>query len=310
MISKLKEQNTQIVIAIIAIFVVVSLTYFGFRAPYHHYLPMIHLAQNPGDFGLDPVLSNSVFLKASIYYDLITLANIPITNDLLGLMLHNALNGLMLYLLWKITRTVLGVKNSVSAILLVLSSCFLYSKFVLGVAAMPITYVTLTPTGLAHLAGMFALLLLLQRQYLAAFILATLCVGLNPKGNILIVPGLVFYLLIDRSIPRRAILWATLPIGYVLWRAIDTTTESSIEDASRMIINIMRREQEDGFFSEQPVLMQLAFVATVLSWPLLAKQITNLSLRKLGWAFHLTTSGAVLFNIIYEPNATPHHERG
>ena len=271
---------------------------------------MIHLAQNPGDFGLDPVLSNSVFLKASIYYDLITLANIPITNDLLGLMLHNALNGLMLYLLWKITRTVLGVKNSVSAILLVLSSCFLYSKFVLGVAAMPITYVTLTPTGLAHLAGMFALLLLLQRQYLAAFILATLCVGLNPTGNILIVPGLVFYLLIDRSIPRRAILWATLPIGYVLWRAIDTTTGSSIEDASRMIINIMRREQEDGFFSEQPVLMQLAFVATVLSWPLLAKQITNLSLRKLGWSFHLTTSGAVLFNIIYEPNATPHHERG
>lgn len=303
MIAVLHDRRTQIVLLGMAIFIVVSLTYFGFRMPYHYYLPMIHIAQNPGAFGLDPVLANSVYLKASIYYDLIAYTGIPITNDVLGLGLHYALNGMVLWLLWQVARDVLNIKDPLAALTLVLVSCFFYSKFVMGATASPIAFNTPTPTGLAQIAGMAALLLLLRRQYLAAAILAALCVGFNPKGNILIVPGLVFYLLIDRDVPRRALLWALVPLGYVAWRALDPAAGIAPEDASRMIVNIMQREQEDGLFSAQPPLAKILFAVAILSWPVLARQIPNPAFRRLGWAFLTVTVGAVLVNLIYEPYA-------
>ena len=142
------------VVLIVICALVLTLTYFGFSPPYSIYIPLVHVALNPGEFSADPVLSTSVYLRASIYYDAIALIGFPITKDFLGLAMHYILNGSVMYLLYFVARKKLGITERSSAICLVISLSLITSTFVLGSLSSVITVKTPTPTGLAHIAGM------------------------------------------------------------------------------------------------------------------------------------------------------------
>jgi hypothetical protein len=296
----LRRADVQIAALCVAVALVLGLTYFGFRPPYHHYLPMIHLAQHPGAFALDPVLAGSVYLQASVYYKLVHRLALPITNDVFGLALHLALNAALVWLTYRAARRHLGLVDPVQALTLAFIACFFYSKFVEGAVAAPISFNTPTPTGLAHLAGMAALLLLLERQFLVAAALAALSVAVAPKGNVLIVPGLALYMLIDRGVPRRALIWSLIPIGYVAWRALaPPTAPMSAAEASELIRFILVREEGDALLAEQRWPAWVLLAASFALFPLLARQFESRALRWLGWAFWIVTLAAVAVDLIY-----------
>lgn len=279
---------------------VLTFTYFGFSSPYSQYLLMTHLVAYPGDFANDPVLSGSVYLKASIYYWIIGILDLPITNDILGMALHFILNGAILYLLFYVAKTEFACKTTSLSLIVVLSLCFMTSSIVLGSLSSAITIKTPTPTGLAHIAGMSALLFAFRKKIGIAVLFATLSIALTPKGTLLIVPALFLYCLIDKEISRRTILWFAIPFGYIIWRLAESPVAvMSAAETTEMVDMIMRREDEDGQFIAQPLLASIYLAATILTFPLLAQTTANRAARKLGYALAFVTGGAVLFNIAY-----------
>jgi len=279
---------------------VLTVTYLGFSPPYSSYFPIIHKALNPGDFALDPLLADSVYLKSSIYYPIISFLDIPITNDLVGLALHYLLNGTVLYLVYLVARRKLEHMDAPSALTLTLVTCFLTSTFVLGALSSSLTVKTPTPTGLGHIAGMAALLFGILRRPGVAVMLATLCIAIAPKGTILIVPGLFLYQLIDRQVPRWALAWFAMPLAYIGWRMIDSpVSPMSSADLLELVEMILAREEEDGQFIRHPILSNAYFWVSVGIFPLLARTCPDNGLRKIGWAFLVVTAGAVAFNIAY-----------
>jgi len=279
---------------------VLTFTYFGFSSPYYQYLLMTHLVSFPGDFANDPVLSGSIYLKASIYYWIIGYLDLPITNDLLGLTLHFILNGAVLYLLYRIVKSEFGAPSATVSLMIALIMCFMTSTFVLGSLSSAITIKTPTPTGLAHITGMAALLFAFQRKVGIAVLFATLSIALTPKGTLLIVPALFIYCLIERQIPRRTIAWFAIPAAYILWHLVDSPVAlMNAVEKSQMVDLILRRENEDAQFIAQPLLANAYLAFAVLTFPFLAATAANGGARKLGYALAVVTAGAALFNVAY-----------
>jgi hypothetical protein len=296
----LQRKDVQVAMSIAAIALVVTLTYWGFRSPYAEYLQPLHLARNSGVFALDPIIANSPLLNAGIYYSLVKLLNFPIENDLIGLTLHFFLNGGVLFLLFRQARRTFGLADPTHAALFVLVACFFYSKFVIGAMAQPIAFHTPTPTGLAHVTGIAALLFAIDRRFALAAMLVTLCVALAPKGNILIVPAFVLFVLVDRTVPKRVYAYAMLPIAYIAYRALDPIViGASHENAVQLTYAIMANEESDGLFSYQPVLANILLATSFALFPFLVRAFTNRSLKIMAWSLYVVTLGAVAVNAVY-----------
>ena len=292
-----KRQETALMMAAFAIFV--CATYFGYQPPYQHYLPMLAKARDPGLFPLDIHLQNSTYMRASIFYPFLHFTQLRIEDDVVGFGLHLVLNTLLFAGAVAVVRQRLTDGDRALALLAALVSCFFYTKLVEGARATPITFLTSTPTGIGHILGMAALFLGLGRRPALAAILATLCVAVAPKGNILIVPVLGLWMLLDRSLPRRAVLWIALPLGYIGYMALSTTSSIPPDQKYQMLQMLMSREQEDGLFIYQPLLTNLLLPAGLVFAGWLARKSADPTVRSMLWSLIVVTGGGWLVMLIY-----------
>jgi len=293
------RRETGLMLAAFAVFVFA--TYLGYMPPYQHYLPMLAKARDPGLFPLDIHLHNSTYMRASIFYPFLFFTQLPIENDLIGLGLHLVLNSLLFFGAVVAVRDRLTDGDRTLALLAALISCFFYTKLVEGARATPVSFITPTPTGIGHILGMAALFLGLQRRPALAAILATLCVAVAPKGNILIVPVLGLWMLLDSALPRRSVLWMLLPFGYVATMAVTTTTSIPPDQKYQMLQMLISREEEDGLFTYQPlltnVLLPLGFIFA--GW--LARRSADSTVRSMLWSLIVVTGGGWLVMLVYQP---------
>lgn len=279
--------------------VFILFTYFGYSPPYFHYLPMLAKARDPSLFPNDIFLVDSTYMKASVFYAFLGLTQLKIENDLLGLALHLVVSaGLVAGATVAVRRCMAGGDRTV-ALLAVLISCFFYTKLVEGARASPTSFVTSTPTGIGHAFGMAALFLGLCRRPGLAAMAATLCIAVAPKGNILIVPALVLWLLLDRSLPRWALAWALLPLVYVAKMALGTGGGVAPELKVFMTDVILRREEEDAVFTQQPLLVNLLLPAGCAWAVYMARRIQDPTLRAWLWALALPTAGGWLLMLVF-----------
>lgn len=297
MLMNRRIDRTMMILALIAVLI---FTYFGFSPPYHHYLPLIAKSADPQTFPLDTTLANSTYIKASIYYSLIRWLHLPITSDLVGLTLHISLNLAVVLLATSVVRARLADGDSNNAFLVVLLSCFFYSKLVEGARSTPISTITPTPTGIGHLLAMTALLLAMARRPALAAIAATLCLAVAPKGNVLLPAALLLWPMFDRTMSRKAAAWALVPLGYVAYMAIGGQSASgSPADRAFMLEQIMLREEGDGLFLHQPWLTNVLLPAAMIATPWLIRRFSDPTARAMAWALLLPTAIGWLLMLVY-----------
>ncbi|CAA7621345.1 hypothetical protein [Magnetospirillum sp. SS-4] len=292
-----RRLETALMLTAFALFVAV--TYFGYIPPYQHYLPMLAKARDPALFPLDIHMQNSTYMRASIFYPFLHLTQLRIENDAIGFSLHVVLNSLLFALAVAAIRHRLANGDRVLALLAGLVSCFFYTKLVEGSRATPLSFITPTPTGIGHILGMAALFVAMLRRPALAAILATLCVAVAPKGNILIVPALGLWMLLDKSLPRRAVLWIMLPLGYIGYMAATTTTSIPADQKHSMLKMLIIREEEDGLFTYQPLLTNILLPAGLVFAGWLARRTADPTVRALLWSLIVVTGGGWLAMLVY-----------
>lgn len=292
-----KRLENGIMLTAFALFV--CATYFGYQPPYQHYLPMLAKARDPGLFALDIHLQNSTYMRASIFYPFLHFTQLHIENDLIGLALHLVLNTLLFFGAVVVVRDRLTDGDRTLALLATLVSCFFYTKLVEGARATPITFITPTPTGIGHILGMAALFLALLRRPALAAIFATLCVAVAPKGNILIVPALGLWMLLDKSLPRRAVAWIVLPLAYIAYMAATTTTSIPPDQKYQMLKMLIIREEEDGLFIYQPLLTNILLPVGLIFAGWMARKSADPTVRAMLWSLIVMTGGGWLVMLIY-----------
>lgn len=292
-----RRRETALMLATFIIFV--CATYFGYIPPYQHYLPMLAKARDPSLFPLDIHMQNSTYMRASIFYPFLHLTQLRIENDAIGFSLHIVLNSLLFTLAATAIRRRLADGDRTLALLAALVSCFFYTKLVEGSRATPVSFITPTPTGIGHILGMAALFVAMLRRPALAAILATLCVAVAPKGNILIVPVLGLWMLLDKSLPRRAVLWIALPLAYIGYMAATTTTSIPPDQKYSMLKMLIHREEEDGLFTYQPWLTNILLPAGLIFAGWLARRSADSTVKSLLWALIVVTGGGWLLMLVY-----------
>lgn len=283
-----------------ALSAILAATYFGFSPPYHHYLTLIAKAQDPEAFPLDAILTNSTYIKASVYYRVLAATGLPITHDVVGLILHFGLNALIFLGAVAVVRRRLAEGEGAVAVLAVLVTCLFYTKLVEGARATPISYITPTPSGLGHLLGMAALFLAMARRPAFAALATTLCLAVAPKGNVLLVPALMLWPLLDRALPRWAALWAVAPLVYAgVMAASGSGAAMAPADKAFMLDAVLRREEGDGVFTAQPWLVNLLLPAALLATPWLARRFADGTARALLWSLALPVAGGWVVMLLF-----------
>jgi hypothetical protein len=287
------------VLIAMAFVLLVFVTYFGYEPPYQHYLPMLAKARDPSVFPLDIHMQNSTYMRASIFYPFLRWTQLRIENDIIGLCLHVVVNSLLFCGAVMVLRRRLTDGDRMLALVAALVSCFFYTKLVEGARATPITFITPTPTGIGHAFGMAALFLALLRRPALAMVATTLCIAVAPKGNILLVPILTLWLLFDRTLPRRALAWALLPLAYVGYMAATTSSSIPPDQKLSMLEMLISREEEDGTFIYQPLLTNLLLPTAFLFAAWLSRKIADPTVRAMLWALIIPVAGGWLLMLVY-----------
>ncbi|MBL94801.1 MAG: hypothetical protein CFH06_01147 [Alphaproteobacteria bacterium MarineAlpha3_Bin5] len=288
------------IILIFTFFFIVLTRFQSFGPPYNIYLPIIYFVKNPGVFPVDPFFPNSVYLQASIYYKLITYFNIPIENDLFALLIHTFLSGT---LIWFIAKTILrhfSLSEIETAVCITFICCFLHSQFVIGSRPSIISIVSSSPTGFAHILGLFAFFSLLRERVLPAALLATLCIALSPKGHVILIPILALFIFINSNVSLQKTLYLLIPIGYITWILLtgekNTLSHSQLVELTKQLI---LREEEDASFAKQPLLTHILLFSSFIFFVFYIKRFQSSSLKALGWATFLCTLATYFGGLIY-----------
>lgn len=288
-----------ITLAATAMGILVLSTYFGYSPPYHHYFPLLAKARDAAAFPNDIFLANSVYLKASIFYTIVGWTGLKIENDVLGFGLHLVLNAALLAAAVVVVRRRLADGNLPLAMTAVLVSGFFYTKLVEGARGTPIAHVTPTPSGIGHVLGMGALFAMLARRPMLAALLATGCVAVAPKGSVLIAPILLLWILFDRSMPRRALVWGLVPLLYIAFKAVTSGGGMSPADTAFILDAAIRGEQGDGVFTDQPFLANILLPVAFLAQILIARRFADPTARALAWAALIPTAAGWLLMLVY-----------
>ncbi len=299
MIAAFIHVRLAVALAATAMAVLVLATYFGYSPPYHYYLPMLAKARDAAAFPHDIFLANSIYLKASIFYQVVGWTGLKIENDIVGFCLHIVLNAALLAAAVYVVRRRMAEGDLPLAMTAVLVSGFFYTKLVEGARGTPIAHVTPTPAGIGHVLGMAAMFAMLARRPALAALLATICVAVAPKGNVLIAPILLLWIFFDRSLPRRALAWGLLPILYIAVKAVASGGNMSTADTAFILDAAIRGEQGDGVFTDQPFLANILLPAALLIQIPIARRFADPTARALAWAVLIPTAAGWLLMLVY-----------
>jgi len=288
-----------VVLAAAAMAMLVAATYFGYSPPYHYYLPMLAKARDIAAFPNDIFLANSVYLKASVFYSVIGWTGLKIEHDIVGLTLHVVVNAVLLAAAVAVVHRTMADGRLTLAMTSVLVSGFFYTKLVEGARGTPIIHVTPTPSGIGHAFGMAAMFAMLARRPALAAMLATACIAVAPKGNVLIAPILLLWIYFDRSLPRRALAWGFLPFFYIGFKIFETAGDMSPADAAFILDAAIRGEKGDGVFTDQPFLTNILLPAALLAQIPIARHFADPTARALAWATLVPTAVGWLLMLVY-----------
>jgi len=199
-----------VIVAVLAVFV--ALGYAGFAPPQQGLATLLAQAADPALTGTDPFLAVPGGFGPSLLYPLARLTGLGAPVELMSFPLHLALAAALLLWAARVIRRRLTQGDSTAAALTVLIGCFFTVKLLAGISLAPLPPHALTPRGLAQMIGLAALLAGLDRRPALAALGASLGLTIAPESGVPLALVTGAALGLDRSLGRRARLWAGLPL--------------------------------------------------------------------------------------------------
>ncbi len=255
---------------------------------------------NPGAFANDIYLAGAIHKKATIFYDLAAFLHLHLENDFVSFALYAGFAALAVGFSYKFFRRLQGADNPALALLAVLLSSFLVSKFIFASQPSVLENVSSGPTMAAHALGFGVLYFLLARKIFTASLLMALVFAFTIKGTFILLPAAGLYILLNREIKNSSLVFLLIPTAYVIYKAVTSSLGPfSSEELSALTDIAMAREEEEGSFNYQTFSALFLFAATFAAFPLIIKRFENISLRALCWSFYIATLGLFIGGMLY-----------
>jgi len=240
--------------------------------------------------------ADNIYSRASIFYSILSFFGLP-ANDIVGLATHLIGTGLTGWSIYLVFHRHFSISEKPLALLATVVSAFLIFQFMIPQRSSFLTLFTFTPSGVSHLIGFASIYFILSRNIAVASVLVFLSVAISAKGNFILIPILLGYVILDPGIKKSQWWYTVLPIAYPVWALHGSSGQSLPVD---MFLDLIESEQSDGVFSHLAKTSFVLFSCSLVTFPLVLRRLhLGESVTSLAWSIYWATLAVFLFNIFY-----------
>ncbi len=241
-------------------------------------------------------LQNSLSLKTSILYPILRFLNLNLENDFIGFSVHFIFSIFNGYLIFKIIKKHLQIKDfrNILLICLVLISCDNF--FIEANRGSWIISHTNSPTYFAKTLILLSIYLLLEKRIIFSFISLTATLSMHIKVGWILIPIFFLFLMLEKKL-RKQIFWLIIPLILMYFLSSKESLNETFEIKKFMFDIAVERDGIEGSFKFQPLYKNIAlFFSFVLFYYLNKKEN---SLKNFNNIILLIASYLYFFNIFY-----------